>query len=110
MPIRKENRGLYPENWRELAREIKEANHYECMDCGLKCRRPGEAFDTMRRTLTVAHLNSIYESPWVLLVPLCCPCHLKHDARAAWVARRRNLRRRQFRAGQLEMRLQARLL
>lgn len=81
MPIHREHRGRYPVNWGELAFEIKDANHWQCQACGKPCRQPGEPFDTHRRTLTVAHLDGVYDRAWVQLAPLCSCCHLRHDAR-----------------------------
>lgn len=103
MPIFKHDRDRYPVDWREISLLIRDANDWQCQACGQQCRRPGEAYDTQRRTLTVAHWNSVYDSPWVLLVPLCCPCHLRHDAVAAWVTRRRTLRQRRLEAGQMSL-------
>lgn len=81
MPIKPENRGRYPANWAELATSIKEAAGWVCEKCGKQCRRPGEKFDTHRRTLTVAHLDHTPENcaddnlrPW------CAPCHIRYDA------------------------------
>jgi hypothetical protein len=77
----------YPENWHELAAEIKSACDWQCQECGQQCRRPGEAHDTMRRTLSVAHYFHDYDSPEVFVTCLCMPCHLKHDA--AYIAQKR---------------------
>jgi hypothetical protein len=81
MPIKPENRRRYPSNWVELATSIKETADWVCEKCGQQCRRPGEKFDTHRRTLTVAHLDHTPENcapdnlrPW------CAPCHIRYDA------------------------------
>ena len=47
----------YPPNWKQIAREKKDSVGWKCEVCGAQCRRPGEPFDTHKRTLTVAHLN-----------------------------------------------------
>jgi len=78
MPMRRE---LYPDNWDEIARAVKVAADWRCQECGKQCRRPGEPFDTQRRTLTVAHLdhdpaNCASDN----LRALCAPCHLRYDA------------------------------
>lgn len=77
MPMRRE---LYPNNWDAIARMVKDAADWRCLDCGKPCRRPGEVFDTHRRTLTVAHLN---HKPGDVrrrnLRALCAPCHLRYD-------------------------------
>lgn len=102
-PIRKENRGNYPVDWHALAAEIKAANAYMCQSCNLQCRKPGEPFDTHRRTLTIAHADSDYRSPEALLLCLCAKCHLQYDAQAHAAARRRTYRARRLQAGQLSL-------
>lgn len=78
MPMEKER---YPQNWKQIALEIKEKADWKCQKCGKQCRRPGEPFDTHKRTLTVAHLNHTPEdiSPENLKA-MCAPCHLRYDA------------------------------
>lgn len=72
----------YPKNWKQIAFEIKDGSGWICAKCGKQCRKPGEPFDTHKRTLTVAHLNHIPEdvSPDNLM-PMCAPCHLRYDAK-----------------------------
>ena len=74
MPMRKE---LYPADWKEIAARKKESVDWVCEDCGKQCRKPGEPFDTHKRTLTVHHMNGIPSdcSPENLRA-LCAPCHL----------------------------------
>lgn len=71
----------YPDNWREIANRIKTEADWCCEKCGQQCRRPGENFDTHKRTLTVAHINHV-ESDCSdgNLVALCSGCHLRYDA------------------------------
>lgn len=95
----------YPIDWLTLVREIKDACNWECQNCDQQCRKPGEPYDTMRRTLTVAHWDHIYDQPVAFVVCLCCPCHLRHDAPVAWTMRRRYIRQRQRQAGQLTLEL-----
>lgn len=78
MPMK---RDLYPDNWEEIATRIKCLADWRCEKCGMQSRRPGEAFDTHRRTLTVAHINHT-ESDCrdENLVALCSGCHLRYDA------------------------------
>lgn len=74
-------RERYPKNWPEIARAVKDEADWCCEECGRKCRRPGEPFDTHKRTLTVAHLNHIPEDcRRENLRALCAPCHLRYDA------------------------------
>lgn len=70
----------YPDDWPAIAAQIKEAAGWKCQKCGRQCRRPGEPFDTHRRTLTVAHINHT-ESDCrdENLVALCPACHLGYD-------------------------------
>lgn len=80
MPMRLE---LYPQEWNEIARAVKSACDWQCQECGLQCRRPGEPFDTHRRTLTVAHLwpeDHAPDAPIVFVAALCARCHLRADA------------------------------
>jgi len=83
MPMK---RHLYPDDWEAIATAVKEAAGWKCEPCGMQCRRPGEKFDTHRRTLTVAHVNHV-ESDCrpENLVAACPKCHLHYDGlRKAW--------------------------
>lgn len=76
----------YPENWSEIATEVKDTAGWKCQVCGVQCRKPGDVFLTHRLTLTVAHINHV-ESDCrpENLVAACAPCHLKYDAeRKRW--------------------------
>lgn len=80
MPMKRE---LYPTRWDEIAREVKEGADWVCQSCGMQCRRPGEPFDTHRRTLTVAHLYPEDHDPSasvVFVAALCSKCHLQADS------------------------------
>lgn len=83
-------RERYPENWNQIAYQLKERVNWKCQKCGKQCRRPGEPFDTHKRTLTVAHLNHMPEDirPENLMA-MCAPCHLKYDAKQHAETRRR---------------------
>ena len=83
-------RHLYPKNWDEIAKAIKDGVNWVCQGCGKQCRRPGEPFDTHRNTLTVAHLDHTPAncSPENLKA-LCAPCHLRYDAPRKAADRRR---------------------
>jgi len=63
--------GKYPDNWKEIARKVKERAGWRCENCG-KYHNPKE-----RRTLTVHHIdrNPSNNEPWNL-VALCQRCHL----------------------------------
>lgn len=74
------DRTKYPDDWDEIAVAIKEAAGWRCEKCGKQCRWPGEAFDTHRRTLTVAHINHVEsDCSDENLVALCPACHLEYD-------------------------------
>lgn len=98
-------RHLYPPNWEEIATAVKEAAGWRCQTCGRQCRRPGEPFDSHRRTLTVAHwpdpdpMNCSRDN----LLALCPACHNRLDApirrQHAAQTRRESLER----AGQLPL-------
>ena len=79
MPMDKKR---YPINWWAIAKGVKDASDWKCQKCGKQCRRPGEQFDTPKRTLTVAHLNHMPEDvrPENLMA-MCAPCHLRYDAK-----------------------------
>lgn len=71
----------YPDDWKQIAHTVKDSTNWVCESCGQQCRKPGEQFDTHKRTLTVAHLNHT-ESDCRLenLAALCSGCHLRYDA------------------------------
>ena len=72
---------LYPDDWREIALAVKEEADWQCEMCGKQCRRPGEMFDTHKRTLTVAHCNhDSMDCRPENLCAACAPCHLRYDA------------------------------
>lgn len=96
------DRSRYPENWDEIALNVKQAANWTCQECGRLCRQPGETlldfvfryFDgnlrdndwsviadhPQRYTLTTAHLD---QDPGnnddTNLRALCSVCHLRHD-------------------------------
>lgn len=96
---------LYPEDWETIARLIKEANHWQCQECGRQCRRPGEFNLGWEWQLTVSHYDGVYETSEVFLAVLCVRCHFKHDVQFIWSARRRADRLRQEKAGQQKLQL-----
>ena len=44
------DRKRYPSNWEEIAKKKKELVGWKCEVCGKQCRKPGEEFDTHKRT------------------------------------------------------------
>lgn len=74
-------RDLYPAEWPAIARAVKNEADWACECCGCECRRPGEPFDTHRRTLTVAHLNhEPADCRPDNLMAMCPACHNRYDA------------------------------
>lgn len=76
------DKARYPANWKQIALSKKQSVDWKCENCGMQCRRPGEAFDTHKRTLTVAHLNHTPEDcRHENLKAMCARCHLRYDAK-----------------------------
>ena len=70
----------YPDDWKDIAKAVKEAAGWKCEKCGKQCRFPGDEFDTHRRTLTVAHINHVEnDCRPENLVALCPACHFQYD-------------------------------
>ena len=79
MPMDKKR---YPANWKQIALDVKNAAGWRCAECNMKCREPGEKFDTHKRTLTVHHIDHQPENcAKENLIALCSGCHLKADAK-----------------------------
>ncbi len=80
MPV---NPSLYPDNWKELALEVKEAARWQCQCCGKKCYEPGERPLDLTRSewtadiLQVHHRNHNPEDNRLSnLMSVCAACHL----------------------------------
>lgn len=97
-------RDRYPDNWEQLAADIRVKANHKCQHCGKECRRPSEKLSdfVLRRfggikgkdweaardaidhpkkyCLTTAHLdqNPANNHPSNLKA-LCMVCHIKHD-------------------------------
>lgn len=107
----------YPDNWNDIARAVKDAADWICQDCGMQCRRPGEPFDTHRRTMSVHHLGATKDdgSPGNMhdkrdcrpcnLLALCSKCHLSRDLPGHMRNAAATRRRQRVNAGQMEMEL-----
>lgn len=74
------DRSKYPDNWDDIAADVKESAGWRCEPCGKQCYRPGEKVEDTRDVLTVAHVNHV-ESDCRLenLVAACSVCHLQYD-------------------------------
>lgn len=92
------DRSKYPENWEEIALAVKEEADWCCEKCGKQCRRPGETFDTHKKTLTVAHWDHDESNcERKNLAALCAPCHLRYDANHHAKTRREKRNKNQLR-------------
>lgn len=112
MPMRRE---AYPPDWNQIALAVKEAAGWICRDCGMQCRRPGEPFDTHKRTMSVHHLGAPRDdgSPGdphdkmdtrpCNLLALCAACHLRRDLPIHMQHAAETRRRKKIAAGQLEL-------
>jgi 5-methylcytosine-specific restriction endonuclease McrA len=78
----------YPNNWQEIAFNIKQQSGWKCCKCGMQCIKPNEdtskltKSERMMRTLTVHHSNYKPEdNRSENLIPLCTACHLSFHVR-----------------------------
>ena len=68
--------GEYPDNWIEIACQVKEDANWTCV----RCAHPHNPQNV--RTLTVHHLDmNPGNSAWWNLLPLCQACHLSIQGR-----------------------------
>ena len=74
--MRKSRGGHYPDNWDEIARQVKDAAGWTCIRCG-HVHAPDEGY-----TLTVHHLDmNPANCAWWNLLAVCQKCHLHIQAR-----------------------------
>jgi len=87
MPISKENKKLYPPNWKEIVAERKREVGDKCEICHAKNGEPHPETGS-KVVLTLAHTkhDPTQNEPWDLLL-LCQCCHNRWDAR--WRAKNR---------------------
>lgn len=56
------DRSLYPADWDEIARAIKDEVNWHCEDCGRPCRMPGESDgDLIDRLVDTAWNSDLFE-------------------------------------------------
>lgn len=68
--------GAYPDDWPEIARQVKDAAGWKCVRCG----HPHDP--SKGRTLTVHHLTGAKDlNKWWNIPPLCQVCHLHIQAK-----------------------------
>lgn len=88
MPIKPENQKRYPQNWKEIRRQILERAQNKCEFCGIDnytIRDNGS-----KVVLTIAHLDHVPEhcTPDNLRA-LCQKCHNQYDAKRRAETRRK---------------------
>lgn len=112
MPMQKDR---YPDNWPAIALAVKVAADWRCQDCDMQCRRPGEAFDTHKRTMSVHHVGAphVDGTPGDMhdkmdvrpenLLALCSACHLARDLPGHVLNAARTRRAKKIASGQMEL-------
>jgi hypothetical protein len=105
----------YPPDWDAIALRVKEAADWCCQDCGMQCRRPGEPFDTHKRTMSVHHLgvdkpdgtpgdmHDKQDCRTENLLALCSGCHLRRDLPGHILHAAQTRRAKRIAAGQQEL-------
>lgn len=80
MPIRKDQKALYPENWPEISRGVVQGRAGgRCEKCGAENGKPNPRTGS-RVVLACAHLNhDPTDCDPGNLAALCQYCHLRHD-------------------------------
>ena len=97
MPIKKENRDLYPANWREISRDIRFNRADGCCEfCGAVNYTEHPTTGSIV-VLTVAHLdhnpaNCDYDN----LKALCEKCHNAYDREHRYHSRRHTMNERKY--------------
>jgi 5-methylcytosine-specific restriction endonuclease McrA len=77
MPIRPENKGRYPDNWKDVREKILKRAKNKCEFCGVKNYSYREKTKII---LTIAHLDHTPENcNDDNLKALCQRCHLQYD-------------------------------
>lgn len=83
------DRSLYPDDWDDIALQVKEKADWTCRRCGKQCYRPGQPALDRRKVLTVHHRDHDPQNcEDDNLEALCAPCHLREEVayrvRNAW--------------------------
>lgn len=94
MPIRPENKALYPKNWKEIRAKILARANNRCEFCGVEnhtMRFNPKTGKEAKIVLTIAHLNHHPEDcdPDNLRA-LCQRCHNQYDAKHRAETRKNN--------------------
>lgn len=70
---------MYPDDWKEIADEIKQQAQWCCEKCGLQCIKPGEKLKSRVYVLQVHHWNrNPADNRRENLIALCSACHLHY--------------------------------
>jgi 5-methylcytosine-specific restriction endonuclease McrA len=95
MPIKKENKSLYPKDWKDIRKKILNHANYKCEFCGAKDREKHPITGSIV-ILTISHLDhdptNCSDSN---LVALCQRCHLRYDLKEH-VKNAKETRRKKF--------------
>ena len=93
MPIKPENKGRYPKNWKEIRQQILQRANNRCEFCGRENHSivENEHGKMIKVVLTIAHLNHTPEDcrPENLRA-LCQRCHNRYDAKHRAETRKNN--------------------
>jgi len=95
MPIRKEDRALYPKNWKEISLKVKQEQRWKCLFCDAAHGQPNPKTGAIV-VLTTAHYDG-FPGNWERynLGALCQRCHNRLDGKRRGYNRRiRNERER----------------
>lgn len=112
MPIRPENKKLYPKNWKQIRNDILKRANNKCEFCGVDNYAEGyrdkngnfiksegmqqeadilDGEKIIRIVLTVAHLDhNPQNNDYNNLKALCQRCHLRHDIEQHKESRKNN--------------------
>lgn len=112
MPIRPENKKLYPKNWKQIRNDILKRANNKCEFCGVDNYAEGyrdkngnfiksegmqqeadilDGEKIIRIVLTVAHLDhNPQNNDYNNLKALCQRCHLRHDIEQHRESRKNN--------------------
>ncbi len=89
MPIRPENKKLYPKNWAQIRSKVL-ARAAFCEWCGAKNYHPHPVTGS-KVVITIAHLDhDPANNDMDNLAALCQKCHNKYDAKHRAESRKRN--------------------
>jgi hypothetical protein len=78
----------YPENWKQIAAEIKQRSGYCCQRCGMQCLPPGRGYRHLSRRVRSKYTAQVHHRDRQPannnidnLVTLCTGCHLFYHQR-----------------------------